>query len=311
VDLAPLTSLAACQHGCFANRQLPSIGLSLDQLHRLGKQGLIVPAHFRGIHRMASSPETWHQRVMAATLSIPGSLASHRTAAALRELEDFLPGRIELLVEHGSWRRRGVTVHQTKDLVAGDRDVVLGIPCTSLVRTLVDLPAVTWEGRCGRALDRARRHDRSLFERVHARHLEVARRGRNGTVALRALLLRRGIGDLLGDTGFEQKALDLIARGGLPDPVPQFQVRDGEFVAYIDIAWPEQMVAMECDSLAYHFGEVSHQGDRSRRRQLTLLGWDVYEYTYRDVTKDQATVLRELREALGLPSATGSPPNAR
>ena len=92
--------------------------------------------------------------------------------------------------------------------------------------------------------------------------------------------------------GSRQKALDLIGRGGLPDPVPQFQVRDGEFVAYIDIAWPEQMVAMECDSLAYHFGEVSHQGDRTRRRRLTLLGWDVYEYTYRDVTKGQATVLR-------------------
>ena len=185
---APLTSLAALQHGCFANRQLPSVGLSLDQLHRLGKQGLVVPAHFRGVHRMASSPVSWHQRVMAATLSIPGSL---------------------------------------------------------------------------------------------------------------------------GDTGFEQKALDLIGRGGLPDPVPQFQVRDGEFVAYIDIAWPEQMVAMECDSLAYHFGEVSHQGDRTRRRRLTLLGWDVYEYTYWDVTKGQATVLRELREALGLPSAIGSPRHAR
>ena len=142
-----------------------------------------------------------------------------------------------------------------------------------------------------------------MFERVHARHLEVARRGRNGTVMLRALLERRGVGDPLGDTGFEQKALDVVSRAGLPDPVPQFCVRDGEFVAYIDLAWPAEMVALECDSLAYHYGDRSHQGDRTRRQRLTLLGWDVYEYTYDDVTKRPATVLRELQDALRLASA--------
>jgi hypothetical protein len=200
-----------------------------------------------------------------------------------------------------------VTVHQTKDLVAGDRDVVNGIPCTSLVRTLVDLPAVAWEGRCGRALDVARRHDRELFNRVHARHLEVARRGRNGTVALRALLERRGVGDPLGDTGFEQRALDLLAQHDFPEPVPQFPVRDGEQTYYIDLAWPAEMIAMECDSLAYHYGEQSHEGDRSRWRRLKLLGWDVYPFTYREVTKEQAMVLRELHEAFEIASARSSP----
>ena len=57
---------------------------------------------------------------------------------------------------------------------------------------------------------------------------------------------------------------------------------------------------MECDSLAYHFGEVAHQGDRTRRRRLTRLGWDIYEYTYQDVTKRPTTVLaQELRSVLG------------
>jgi hypothetical protein len=222
-----------------------------------------------------------------------------RTAAVLWELDGFEPGRIETVVEHGTWRRRGVVVHQSKDLVGGDRTVRDGIPCTSLVRTLVDLPAVAWETRCGQALDHARRKDRLLFERVLARHVEVARRGRNGAVMLRALLERRGVGDQLHDTGFEAKALHLISEACLPDPVPQFQVRDGEFVAYIDIAWPDQMVGMECDSLAYHYGELRHQGDRTRRRRLTLLGWDMLEYTYLDVTKRQQTVVRELRDALG------------
>ena len=121
VDFAPLASLAAGQHGCFAHRQLPDIGLDRQQLRRLHAQGLVLPAEHQGIWRLASHPVTWHQRLMAATLSMPGSMASHRSAAALWGLEGFNSGRIEVVVEHGTWRRRGVTIHQSKDLVAGDR----------------------------------------------------------------------------------------------------------------------------------------------------------------------------------------------
>lgn len=298
MDFAPLASLAAGQHGCFASRQLPDVGLTKHQLGRLHERGLVLGTGHKGVHRFASAPVTWRQRVMATTLSMPGSLASHRTAGALWELDGFPPGRIETVVEHGTWRRRDVTVHQSKDLVAGDRDVRDGIPCTSLVRTLVDLPAVAWEARCGQALDHARRQERAVLEWVRARHLEVARRGRNGTVALRALLERRGLGDRLPDSGFEAKALHLVMEAGLPDPVLQFQVRDGEFVAYIDLAWPGRMVGMECDSLAYHYGERAHQGDRTRRRRLTLLGWAMLEFTYQDVDRRPHTVVRELRSAL-------------
>jgi hypothetical protein len=300
VDLAPLTSLAAGQHGCFAVRQLGSLGISDDQLYRLRKQGLIVPTPHRGVHRFASQDESWRQRVMAATLSMPGSQASHRTSAALRELEGFRPGRIELVVEHGGWRDRSITVHQSKDLVGGDFDVVDGIPCTSLIRTLVDLPAVAWETRCGQALDHACRKDRSVLKRVRARHLEVARRGRNGTVMLRALLERRGEGYRLTDSGFEDKALHLIMEACLPDPVTQHRVQDGDFLAFIDIAWPERMVGMECDSLAYHFGELAHTRDRMRRRRLKALGWDINEFTYEEVDQTPHIVVRDLRKALGL-----------
>jgi hypothetical protein len=299
VDFTRLATLAAGQHGCFTSRQLAEIDLSRHRLKRLGQQGLVVPTDYRTVYRLATTPVTWRQRVMAATLSMPGSMASHRTAAALRDLDGFeVTGRIEVITEHGTWRRRNVLVHQSKDLVAGDRDVVDGIPCTSLVRTLVDLPAVAWELRCGQALDHARRNDRHLFDRVLARHLEIARRGRNGTVMLRDLLERRGVGDQLTDTGFEARALHVITEACLPEPVPQYEVRDGTFRAFIDLAWPERMVGVECDSLAYHYGERAHQGDRTRRRHLTSLGWDIYEYTYQDVHRRPSTMVRELRKAL-------------
>jgi hypothetical protein len=169
-----------------------------------------------------------------------------------------------------------------------------------LVRTLVDLPAVAWETRCGQALDHACRKDRSVLEWVRMRHLEVARRGRNGTVMLRALLERRGKGDRLTGSGFEAKALHLITEACLPEPVLQYRVRDGDFLAFIDIAWPERMVGMECDSLAHHFGELAHTRDRKRRRRLKALGWDINEFTYEEVDETPHIVVRDLEKALGL-----------
>ncbi len=66
----------------------------------------------------------------------------------------------------------------------------------------------------------------------------------------------------------------------------QHAVRDGDFVAYLDLAWPAVRWAVECDSLAHHSGKRAHEWDRARRRRLKRLGWDVVEVTYDQVTRD-------------------------
>jgi very-short-patch-repair endonuclease len=100
------------------------------------------------------------------------------------------------------------------------------------------------------------------------------------------------------DSRFEKKALKLIREAGLPEPVKQFEVRLDTRSAFIDIAWPAALVGLECDSLAYHFGRRSFQSDRTRRRQLTLRGWRIYEFTFEDITMRQDIVADELRRAL-------------
>ena len=234
---------------------------------------------------------------MAVTLSVPEALASHRAAAALWGLEVSGALPVEVLTQR--WHRRhrvapGVVVHETKDLVAGDIAIRDGIPCTSLVRTLVDLPAVVHEFKAGVALDQAHRRDPTILARVRARHLEVARRGRNGTVKLRGLLEERGLGDKKVDSGFERKALRLIGGSELPDPVTQWKVSDGELVAYLDIAWPARLIGMECDSVEHHLSVQAFEWERQRRRMLTKLGWKILEFTYKDVTQRGPMVLREL-----------------
>jgi len=290
-----LFDLAARHHGVFTNDQASAAGASDQQVRTWLARG-IVDRPLPGVLRVVGAPVTWDQRLQAATLWLPGSMASHRSAAALWDLRGFDRAPVEVVVER--WRRRQrppwLLVHETKDLVGGDISERRGIACTSLVRTLVDLPAVAPEAKAGDALDHATRYDDTLLRRVRVRHLEVARRGRNGTTKLRALLVERGQGEDLVDSSFERRALRLILPSALPRPVTQHKVVDGDFTCFLDLAWPDQLVAMECDSIEHHLSVRAHHWDRERRRRLNRLGWTVLEFTHFDVTKRGAMVLKEL-----------------
>lgn len=287
---------AAQQHGVFSIDQARVAGITRAALrHLLDRQ--VVERVRPGVYRVRAAPRTWLQDLSSATIWQPDALASHRAAASLWGLRGFEAAPLELVTER--WARRGgqtdLLLHESKDLVAADIAERHGIACTSLVRTLVDLPAVVHEFKAGVALDQAIRTDPTVLGRVHDRHLEVARRGRNGTVALRALLAERGEGDQLVDSGFERKALRLLEGAGLPRPVTQHQVRDGAFRCYLDIAWPRGLLALECDSLEHHLGERAFRWERVRRRTLIRLGWTVLEYTYREVTAEGHRVVSDVR----------------
>ena len=263
MDFAPLASLAAGQHGCFAHRQLPR--------HRARPPPAQAPRtrraracrrSYKGIWRLASHPVTWHQRLIARHVVDAGfhGVAPHRPPRCGASRASTRAGS-RSSSSTASWRRRGCDdppvegPRRRRPRPAARHPVHLAGPHARR-------PARRHVGGPMRlALDLARRHDRRLFERVSARHLEVARRGRNGTVALRAILERRGFGDQLGDTGFEAEG----ARSHQPrrapgsgDPVHRCATASSSPTSTSrgPIGWS----AMECDSLAYHFGEVAPSG---------------------------------------------------
>jgi very-short-patch-repair endonuclease len=292
-----LDRLGRQQHGAAAHRQILACGVTSSTLARRISEGMFIPAT-TDVVRFLGAPSTWGQHVMVATLTT-GGVASHRTAAALHGLDGFRPGVIEVTTDRWQRRRRErFIVHEAKDLIEQDRVVIDGIPCTSLIRTLLDLPAVCGIEHAGQALDDAcRRYDWILMS-ARQRFIEFARRGRNGTTRGRAMLNERLADPILEDSRFEKQALTLIRDAGLPTPVKQFEVQLDDRAAFIDLAWPEALVGLECDSLAYHFGRKSFQSDRTRRRQLTLRGWRMYEFTYDDITLRRDVVTHELRRAL-------------
>lgn len=294
-----LTLDASRRHGVLGWHEVLGAGVAESTIARWVAAGrLLRPAP--GVLVVAGSAATWRQRASIAALS-GGGFASHRTAATLWRLDGFEPRQIEVLTLHGLRRRRaGWVVHETRNLRGVDLDEVDGIECTSVVRTLLDLPAVAHPFRVAQALDCACRRQPGTLEAVAQRHRELKRQGRRGSRVMAEMLAERLGTGRFTDSGFEASAVRLVRKVGLPDPVLQHCVRDGDFVACLDLAWPAIRWAVECDSLAHHFGKRAHEWDRLRRRRLRRLGWDVVEVTYDQVTKQPAATGRELRELYDL-----------
>jgi hypothetical protein len=272
--------------------QLRIAASSLTAWCRQGR--LLHPAP--DVYVIAGSPATWRQRATLAAVS-GGGWASHRTAGVLWQLNGLSPRQVEVLTLHGHGRdRRGWIVHETRRLAGVDLDEVDGIPCTSVARTILDLPAVARPFVVGQALDHACRRWPGMLETITRRFVELAGRGRPGTRLLRAMLEERHGGGSFAQSGFETQARRLVRSVGLPDPVLQHHVRDGRFSAYLDLAWPRIRWAVECDSLAHHTGKRAHEWDRQRRRKLKQLGWDLVEVTYDDITKRRKHTGEQLRD---------------
>lgn len=70
---------------------------------------------------------------------------------------------------------------------------------------------------------------------------------------------------------------------GLPAPVPQHEVwLDGQFIARLDLAWPEAKVAVEYDG-AWHAASGQLGRDRRRLNALIASGWTVIHVTAADM----------------------------
>lgn len=292
-DWLAVATFAGRHHGVISAADALTLGVPSYRLALWARGGRLErPAP--GTYVVAGSAETWHQGVRVAT-ALGDVWASHRTAAALRVLDGFDRRIIETVTLHGRRRRRRWQVHESRTLRGVDLATVDGIACTSLVRTLVDLPGVAHPHLAALALDGAVRRDPGVLELVARRHLELPRRGRPGAGVLSALLDERLGRGRFTDSEFEAKALAVVRAAGLPDPVCQHPVRDGEFLAYLDLAWPDVRWSVECDSLAWHSGKQPHEWDRQRRRRLKALGWDGVEVTFDDVTIRRAGTAQELR----------------
>jgi hypothetical protein len=290
-----LTAHAADHHGVVSVGAAEVLEISPAKIAAFLRSGRLVRLA-REVYAVGGAPDSWHRKAVVATASTAG-WASHRTAAALWKLDGFDPGEIEVLTPKGRRRERRADwiVHETRRFRSIDLDEVDGIPCTTVARTILDLPAVAHPFPVAQALDDACRRWPGMLDTIGQRFRELGGRGRPGSRVVRTMLEERLGAGRFAQSGFERHALRLVRSAGLPEPVLQCPVRDHDFVAYLDLGWPAIRWGLECDSLAFHSGKRAHESDRARRRRLKQLGWDLVEVTYDDVTKRPAETGRQLR----------------
>ncbi len=99
----------------------------------------------------------------------------------------------------------------------------------------------------------------------------------------------------------EQALSTAIAGDGrLPAPVLQLEVRndDGSLLSIPDFAYPDRRVAIFCDGFAFHGNAETLSEDARKRNRLQAIGWLVLTFWGRQILRDPARCVEEIRMAL-------------
>jgi hypothetical protein len=291
--IAVAVTLAEKQHGVFAHYQLGALSHHvIDHQVRTGAWQRL----YEGVYRMAGTPRTWRQALMAAVLAAgPGAVASHRAAAALLGIPGFPEGIIEVTTPRFR-RHRQRRVHQSRDLRPDHITIIDGIPVTRVPRTIVDLAATKHAARVERALDNCLSMNLTNLISVRVVALDLAKKGRTGIGLMRELLEARGDSFVPPASELEAEFRKLVRRAGLPGPVAQLDIGDDEeWIARVDFAYPTVKLVIELDSVRHHSAKLDQEHDAEREERITAAGWEVIRFTWWDVMDRPGWVLSELR----------------
>jgi very-short-patch-repair endonuclease len=66
----------------------------------------------------------------------------------------------------------------------------------------------------------------------------------------------------------------------------------------IDLAFPEQKVAVEVDGWAWHVDAERFRNDRRKQNALVRAGWDPLRFTWHDLDGRSAAVVEEIQATL-------------
>ena len=312
-----LAATFAAQHGLVTRAQVLAAGGGDDLIRRRRRQGAWQRAE-RAVYATATHPWTWHRHLTAVALSIPRSYASHRAAARLLGVGDFTLPPIELSVPDGCRPRRDfagraetagvpVIIHEIEDIALEAPHVIDGIPTAPPVRLAVDIGTLVSPARFHAIVGQLMR-DHGIgwleLERCWQRH---SRRGRNGCGPLHELLDAHFAATGAPPEVIESRCSAILVGAGLPAPVPQFRVaRTGGGHAFIDLAYPDRKIGIENEG-AVHDRPGARQRDHQRRNDLQLDGWQLFHFTWADVTQRERHVASVVERAYRAREPTFSP----
>ena len=280
-----MTQLAERQHGVVALWQLVDAGMTRGWIDlRLARRRL-HPVH-RGVYAVGHPVLTQQGRWMAAVLACGhDAVLSHRSAAAhwrLLPVSATAWTHVTIAGRRGLRRRTGIVIH--RPATALEATVHDGIPVTTVARTLLDLAATVDRHTAEQAVATAERLGLSTPG------ADVAA-GRNGAPVLRELV---GSGRVAPTrSALEARFLALCDEHGIEAPEVNQWVAGCE----VDFVWPGRRVVVETDGGETHDGRIAFERDREKDARLTLAGFRVQRFAWRQVVEDgerTAAVVRRL-----------------
>lgn len=267
---ARLAAVAGRQHNRIALTQLHALGLSAHAVeHRVAAGRLVLVE--QGVYAIAPVLDDPRGRWKGATLTAPGTQLSHASAAAAWGARPRRPhhARFETVTRPGRGgprRHGGLLVHRSGTL-DGETTTHLGIPITTVERTLIDLAPHLGDRALAKAAREAIRLRLTDAERLRAalgRH-----RGRRGVARLAGIVA--GLAGLpLGRTrsDAEARALEVLAHAGRPLPDVNRLIAGRE----ADLSWPAHRLIIELDGPQFHLDPGE---DAMRQAAWESAGWTV------------------------------------
>ena len=182
-----------------------------------------------------------------------------------------------------------------------DRSEIEGIPCTTIERTIFDLCAAVSPMIVDLALDSALRRRLTTPSRLAATERRLATRGRPGSKVFHRLLASRTDSTSTPESAPERLLARALLRQGLPEPLPQFIVRDrdGREVARCDLVYPQWRIVIEYDSVQEHVGRAALIRDSAARNAIAALGFVPVTATVvdlKDGARRLASMIRRIRD---------------
>jgi very-short-patch-repair endonuclease len=287
-----LHATARTQFGLVTVEQLNQAGVRGRRRMAAFNEGQLVPL-FDGVYRLASHPDSFDQRCLAAILAAPGACLSGPTAGRLYGFRKVYTTDVHLL----AWNTielPGVAAHRSSFLRPADITTWGRLRILRPARLICDLARFLSHEDLESVIEQA--IDRSLVDMALMRDIArlFARPGRDGSARLARVLDHRADWLRPADSHLEV-ALSRSLRSRGVQLVPQYSVQldDGEVVR-LDLAVPELRFGIEIDHVTWHGGRLDVQRDKRRDRRLMLVGWTVARVGDEDVTRRLATTTDEL-----------------
>jgi very-short-patch-repair endonuclease len=289
-----LSELAIRQRGVATWAQLIAIGFEPTGIRRRLEDGRLHSLH-RGVYAVGHPHLSLQGGWVAAVLAYgKGALLSHRSAAALWGLARPWAQAVDVTApagRQGIRRRERIWIHRGR-LHPEDRAVRVGIPVTTVSRTLFDLAEFVNFERLESAWEEADRLNLLELKAVE----QVCERG-YGRRALRPIrrLLAEARAPEITRSPLEDVFAAFCREHRVPMPVFNTTVLGFE----VDALWPQPRLAAELDSWEFHSHRAAFERDRARDAALQAAGYRTIRITHRRLTSEPTSVLTQIRVLLG------------